>query len=213
MVVNKNGETLYNGVLALITENLERLANEIIYPAFPSTVDDDPVTESQEYEKLLKALTKVWEDHTSSTQKLSHILKYMVRLLHLYPLFFASITHAPQDRVHTKAANVPEVIEAGRNLFLKHIIRPPINDHIISAILGLLRIERDGYVINRSAATGCVDVLLQLSRNNDTVTVYKEDLEPVILKTTEEYYRAEGERLLETCDAPECLRRVRCLVE
>lgn len=119
--------------------------------------------------------------------------------------------HTPQDRVHTKAANVPEVIPAGQNLFLKHIIRPPIKDHIISAILGLLRIERDGYVINRSAATGCVDVLLQLSNKNDTLSVYKEDLEPVILKETEGYYRAEGDRLLETCDASECLRRVRVL--
>ncbi|EIM90785.1 Cullin-domain-containing protein [Stereum hirsutum FP-91666 SS1] len=189
MVVNKQGEMLYNGVLSLITENLGSLAEQFIYPAYPTAVDGDPVTESQENERLLKALTKVWEDHTSSTQKLSHILKYM-------------------DRVHTKAANVPEVIPAGQNLFLKHIIRPPIKDHIISAILGLLRIERDGYVINRSAATGCVDVLLQLSNKNDTLSVYKEDLEPVILKETEGYYRAEGDRLLETCDASECLRRI-----
>lgn len=111
--------------------------------------------------------------------------------------------------MHTKAANVPEVIEAGQNLFLKHIIRPPIKDHVISAILGLLRIERDGYVINRSAVTGCVDVLLRLSNNNDGVPVYKSDLEPVILSETESFYKAEGEKLLETCDASECLRRVR----
>lgn len=80
MVVNKQGEMLYNGVLSLITENLGSLAEQFIYPAYPTAVDGDPVTESQENERLLKALTKVWEDHTSSTQKLSHILKYMVRL-------------------------------------------------------------------------------------------------------------------------------------
>lgn len=79
MVVNKQGEMLYNGVLSIMKENLNRLAEESIYPTFPTAVDGDPVTESQEDERLLKALTKVWEDHTSSTQKLSHILKYMVR--------------------------------------------------------------------------------------------------------------------------------------
>lgn len=81
MVVNKQGDMLYSGVLSLITQNLDRLAKEFIFPAFPTAVDGDPVTESQEDERLLKAVTKVSEDHTSSTQKLSHILKYMVRLL------------------------------------------------------------------------------------------------------------------------------------
>lgn len=107
----------------------------------------------------------------------------------------------------TKDARLPEIVEKGRELFLKHIIRPPIQGHVQSAVLSLLRIERDGYVINRSSVTGCVDVLLQLNDGSD-LTVYKRHLEPVVLRESTAYYAAEGQRLLETCDAPEYLRRV-----
>jgi cullin 3 len=91
---------------------------------------------------------------------------------------------------------------------LKHIIRPPIQDHVTSAILSLIQIERDGYVISRSVVKECVDVLLQLSVDHDAKTVYKRDLEPAVLTASEAFYSAEGKRLLETCDAPEYLRRV-----
>lgn len=39
-------------------------------------------------------------------------------------------------------------------------------------------------------------------------SVYKRDLEPAILKESEAFYKGEGERLLESCDAPEYLQRV-----
>ncbi|KAI0001508.1 Cullin-domain-containing protein, partial [Russula compacta] len=189
LVVSKHGPALYNGVKGLVIENLNRLAEESIFPAFPSGLEQDPMQQSQEGERLLKAVHKVWSDHTDSMEKLSHILKYM-------------------DRVYVKNANLLEVVDLGRDLFVKHIIRPPIQDHIINAILSLLHIERDGYVINRSAITNCVDALLQLSDSSDGVTVYKRHLEPEILRQSEAYYKAEAARLLETCDALEYLRRV-----
>ncbi|TFY81653.1 hypothetical protein EWM64_g2358, partial [Hericium alpestre] len=168
MVVWKQGEMLYDGVKKLISSNLDRLVDEIILPAFPTGMNDDPVHEAQEGERLLKALTKVWEDHTDSTTKISSILKYM-------------------DRAYSKSAHVPEVIDAGRHLFLDRVIRPPIKGHLISAILSLLQIERNG---------------------PDGTSVYKQELEPAVLRESALYYTAEGERLLETCDAPEYLQRV-----
>ena len=113
--------------------------------------------------------------------------------------------------MYVRSANVLEVVELGRDLFVKHIVRPPIKDHVITAILSLLRIERDGFVINRSAVTNCVDALLQLSDNPDGITVYTRYLEPEILRLSDAYYKAEAERLLETCDTPEYLRRVYAL--
>ncbi|KAH9002894.1 Cullin-domain-containing protein [Lactarius hatsudake] len=179
---------LYNGVSDLVVENLNRIADEVILPAFPSGLEQDPMQQSREGERLLKAVHKVWSDHTDCMDKLSHILKYM-------------------DRVYVKSANVLEVVELGRDLFVKHIVRPPIKDHVITAILSLLRIERDGFVINRSAVTNCVDALLQLSDHLDGITVYTRYLEPEILRLSDAYYKAEAERLLETCDTPEYLRR------
>lgn len=107
-----------------------------------------------------------------------------------------------------KSANLLEVVDLGRDLFVKHIIRPPIKDHVINAILNLLHIERDGYVINRSAIMSCVDTLSKLSDSSDGMTVYKQYLEPEILSQSEAYYKAEASRLLETCDTLEYLRRV-----
>ncbi len=79
MVLYKNGDRLYKGTRQLIAENLDKLAKEYIIPAFPTHVSDDPMQKSQEGERLLKALRKVWDDHTSSLTKLRDVLKYMVR--------------------------------------------------------------------------------------------------------------------------------------
>ncbi len=113
--------------------------------------------------------------------------------------------------MYTKAAEVPETWETGLTLFLEHIFRPPIKDHVITAILTQVEFEREGYTINRSAVKGCVDVFLTLRSSAGGPTVYKEDLEPVILKKSRSFYEAEGKRLLASCDAPEYLRRV-CFV-
>lgn len=81
MVLYKNGERLYKGTTALIAANLDKLANEHIVPTFPAGGRDDPLQKSQAGEMLLKAVRKVWDDHTSSLSKLKDVLKYMVRLI------------------------------------------------------------------------------------------------------------------------------------
>ena len=96
----------------------------------------------------------------------------------------------------------------GLTLFYKHIIKPPIKDHLVTAILNQVGHERNGYGINRSAVKGCVEVLLCLHSND--VTVYKRDLEPKFLQESEAFYEKEGQDLANSCDAPEFLRRVRC---
>lgn len=104
---------------------------------------------------------------------------------------------------------MPEIWDAGLNLFLKHIIRSPIKEHLVTAILNQIQFERDGYVVNRSAIKGCVDVFITLEDVNG-LTVYKRDLEPSLLRESRAFYEAEGLKLLQSCDAPEYLRRV-CL--
>jgi cullin 3 len=113
-----------------------------------------------------------------------------------------------QDRVYTKGADVPKIWDVGFILFWKHIICPPIDHHIYSAILGRIQIERDGDVIHRSAVKECVDVLLQLRLNGYGPSVYEHDLEPAILRESEAFYKTEADGLLETCDASEYLGRV-----
>ncbi|KAF7374903.1 CULLIN-2 domain-containing protein [Mycena sanguinolenta] len=192
MVLHKKGEMLYNGVIALVAENLEHLANTQVVPTFPSGSSDETV-QSQEAEMLLKALRNIWDHHVSNMIRLGQILKYM-------------------DRVYAKSAEVPEIWDAGLNLFLEHIIRPPIKQHLVTAILNQIQFERDGYVINRSAIKGCVDVFLTLEDANG-LTVYRRDLEPALLRESNTFYEAEGLKLLQSCDAPEYLRRVESRLE
>ncbi|KAJ7364027.1 Cullin-domain-containing protein [Mycena albidolilacea] len=187
MVLHKQGAMLYNGVNQLVAENLDHLANTQVLPTFPSGSSDETV-QSQEAEMLLKALRNIWDDHTSNMVRLGQILKYM-------------------DRVYAKSAEVPEIWDAGLNLFLKHIIRSPIKEHLVTAILNQIQFERDGYVVNRSAIKGCVDVFITLEDVNG-LTVYKRDLEPSLLRESRAFYEAEGLKLLQSCDAPEYLRRV-----
>ena len=93
-------------------------------------------------------------------------------------------------------------------LFNKHIIKAPIKDHLLTAILNQVGHERNGYGINRSAVKGCVEVLLLLK--SEDVSVYKRDLEPRLLQESEVFYEKEGQDLVNSCDAPEFLRRVCC---
>ncbi|PFH52964.1 hypothetical protein AMATHDRAFT_1696 [Amanita thiersii Skay4041] len=189
LVIHRHGEMLYNGLKALVIENLNRLADEMIVPVFPSGGNHDPMQQSQEAEILCKAIAKVHEDHCSNMIKLGQILKYM-------------------DRVYTDSANVPGTWELGRILFREYIMRLRIRGHLITAILNQIRFERDGYVINRSAVKGSVDVFACLDNGDAKKSLYELYLEPDILSESESFYKAEGERLLQLCDAPAFLKRV-----
>ena len=111
--------------------------------------------------------------------------------------------------MYTPSVGVPMIWDAGMKLFLTHMIKPPIQEHVISAILNQIHIDREGYAINRSAVKSCVDVLLRLRYESDGMSVYQRIVEPGILRESKAFYTEEGTKLVETCDAPEFLRRVR----
>ncbi|KAI5122284.1 hypothetical protein M0805_002364 [Coniferiporia weirii] len=191
LVLHKQGKQLYDGVKDLISGNIDKLAEKEVRPAFPSSVSDDSAQRNQEAERFLMAIRTSWDDHVGSMSKLRDILKYM-------------------DRVYSPSAGVPVVWDLGMNLFLKQMIKSPIKEHIVGAILNQVEIDRDGYAINRSSVKSCVDILLKLHDESETgsITVYKRDIEPAVLNESETFYASEGAKLLRTCDAPEYLRRV-----
>ncbi|KIL67568.1 hypothetical protein M378DRAFT_22743 [Amanita muscaria Koide BX008] len=189
LVLYRHGEMLYNGLKGLIMENLDTLANEQITPVFPNSGGQDLMQGSQEAELLCKAVTKVHEDHCSNMVKLGQILKYM-------------------DRVYTNSAAVPGTWELGRILFREHIMLDSIRTHVINAILNQIRFEREGYVVNRSAIKGSVEVFTGLDSEDGKSTLYELYLEPAIITESESYYKAEGEKLLQLSDASAFLQRV-----
>jgi len=198
LVVSKNGPMLYDGLTGLITQNLNTLTKEKLVPEFPrATLDGrDTVEICQEGEAFIRAFREVWDDHESSMSKISDLVKYM-------------------DRVYTESARVPKIMDRGLELFLSEIIRStqsPIRTQLVATILRLIRMERDGTTINRSAMKQCVDVLLTLRDTTIKVTsesiVYKMYLEDEILKESEAYYKARGKEMVEVHDLSEYIRMV-----
>jgi len=181
---------LYDGVSDIIVENLNRLSEDIISSAFCSGLEKDPVQRGQEEERLLKAVHKAWSDHTGGMERLRNVLSYM-------------------ERVYVPSANLPGILDLGRDLFARHLMtHPAIKDPVISSVLSLVRVERDGYVIDRSVVRNCVNVLLQLSEHPDGMSMYARYLGPQILCESDMYYKAEAIRLRGTCDCLEYESRV-----
>lgn len=112
--------------------------------------------------------------------------------------------------MHSPAEEVPQIWDAGLQLFIDRIIGSPlypVQQHVLNAVLRQLRLERDGYPTNRSAIKGAIEVYRNLT-DQDNASVFTRELEPHILKETEIYYKLEGETLICSCSAPEYLRRV-----
>jgi cullin 3 len=78
LVLHRQGEILYDGVKTLVAENVDRLVEREVKPAFPTGVTSDAASRSQEMESLLKAVKVVWDEHTGNMSKLRDILKYVV---------------------------------------------------------------------------------------------------------------------------------------
>ena len=117
--------------------------------------------------------------------------------------------------MYTEAASVPVIWDAGLQHFIERIIRSPvypIRQHLLTSILRQIRLERDGYPVNRSAVKSCIDVYRQLRDTRTNASVFKVELESKILEESEQYYKHEGEHLIETCDAAQYLSRVRLLI-
>ncbi|CAE6425673.1 unnamed protein product [Rhizoctonia solani] len=196
LVIAKQGKMLYDGLVDLISENLDIFAKEKLVPVFPRTELDgrDSMEMCQAGELFVKAFREVWDDHESSMSKISDLVKYM-------------------DRVYTQSANVPKVTEQGLKLFLAEIIhssRYPILAQLNATILLLIRMERNGTAINRSAMKQCVDVLLTLRDTNIKAvfesTVYKLNLESEILQESDTYYTNRAKEMLDLHDLSEYLK-------
>lgn len=80
LVIGKQGAMLYAGLVGLITENLNKFANEKLVPDFPQGELDgrDSIEMCQAGETFVKTFREVWDDHESSMSKISDLVKYMV---------------------------------------------------------------------------------------------------------------------------------------
>lgn len=228
LVLNQQGDMLYAGVRRQVEAHLVRQCAEQLVPYFPLDVAAEQAASAaftrpndvgiaavlgllpgggaeQEAvlaaiptsERFLSAVARVWEDHCSCMGKLRDVLKYV-------------------DRVYV--ANRPElpIWELGLELFRDVVVRStrvPFHTNLMATLLRQVYCERQGATVERSTIRAISEMLHALTHPQASsaaprVTVYKKDLEPLLLATAAAYYRAEAQRLLATGQTPFYLQEV-----
>ncbi|KAJ5375309.1 hypothetical protein N7517_007315 [Penicillium concentricum] len=158
-----------------------------------STDAQDQSSERREAgEKFLTVLKDAWEDHQLGMGMVTDVLMYMDRMV-------TSRTHPP-------------IYVACMALFRDHILRSPIRagspltvmDVLESTILFMIQLERSGHIIERPLIRHCIQMLeglYETATEEESSKLYLTEFEPAFLKTSKEFYQAEGQRLLEMGDA------------
>ncbi|GEM06638.1 cullin 3 [Rhodotorula toruloides] len=189
LVLYKKGHLLYNAVAELISAHLEKETRDKIVPSFPhSTIAisstsgtqagtggaaSENVAAAAAGQLFLDRLRDVWDDHIACMSKLRDVLKYL-------------------DKVWTNpSSGVPAVYDLGLSLFFHHVVlfstnpkpAPPANSrastsapaprpttdqstvahHLLNTLLNVIRIEREGEVVSRSAIRSAVGILSRLT--------------------------------------------------
>lgn len=97
-------------------------------------------------------------------------------------------------------------------LFRDYVLRSPVRpdvettvaDVLESTVLFMIQLERAGHVIERPLIRHCIymlEGLYETVTEEESSKLYSTMFEPAFLETSKVFYRAEGQRLLETADA------------
>ncbi|KAJ5779074.1 hypothetical protein N7457_006794 [Penicillium paradoxum] len=180
---------LQTKVRTLVTDSI---SSSLIRAQKSTDTQDQSSERREEGEKFLTVLKVAWADHQFGMGMVADVLLYMDRMV----------------RSHEH----PPIYVVCMSLFRDHIIRSPIRagssltvmDMLESTILFMIQLERSGHLIERPLIRHSIQMLEGLY---ETVTeeenskLYLTVFEPAFLNTSREFYRAEGQRLLEFGDA------------
>ncbi|GAN08649.1 cullin-domain-containing protein [Mucor ambiguus] len=161
LTIRQFGERLYHDVAKVIADYLETTAEQAIVPAFINTSIEKSTAD--EGASFLKTVKKVWDDFKAAIDLILQVLYYLNDRLPKY--------------------NLPSVDEMGLNLFRDKVIRSkqyPIQQHLISAMLTQIQLERNGDVIDRSAIQSAVSMLVELTDPDTKLTVLEEEYERTV---------------------------------
>ncbi|KAE8145235.1 Cullin [Aspergillus avenaceus] len=202
IVLMTRGDDLYERVKRLEQEWLEtevrNRVNSAISSVLLQTKDlsemQDQANERRETgEKFLDVLREVWEDHQVCMGMITDVLMYM-------------------DRVILSDHKKPSIYVASMALFRDFVLRAvarsdselKVIDVLESTILFMIQLERSGQIINRQLIRHCIymlEGLYETITEEESSKLYLAVFEPAFLDTSRAFYRAEGQRLLETGDA------------
>ncbi|KAL2757357.1 hypothetical protein ACRALDRAFT_1047451 [Sodiomyces alcalophilus JCM 7366] len=206
IVLNRKGDVLYDRVRdferdyfaknvipkieALVTTSLVNIA---VGHAGASANERREMSEN-----FLRRLRESWEDHNTAMNMIADILMYL-------------------DRGFIQDTGRPSIYTTTIGLYRDHILRASlrssadytVSDILNSIIVNLINMERDGDVIDRSLIGSCIRMLDSLYETDQELhdeKLYFTSFEPVFLRTTEEYYDVECEKLFRNGDTIAWLR-------
>mmetsp|Transcript_19457 Transcript_19457/g.41916 ORF Transcript_19457/g.41916 Transcript_19457/m.41916 type:complete len:771 (+) Transcript_19457:187-2499(+) len=124
--------------------------------------------------QLLDSMSHTWQEHQITMVMIRDILMYMDR------------TYVIQQRRRL-------VYDLGLHLFRITVWEyPSVGKRVIDLLLEAIRMERRGFLTNRSQSKAVLTMLQALGQSDGTANVYQQDFEKVFLGTTQEFYHEES---------------------
>ncbi|KAF2722386.1 Cullin-domain-containing protein [Polychaeton citri CBS 116435] len=218
IVLKKKGEDLYNRVAQFEQEWLGRtVRTRIVGELHPVMLLRDQQSRTlssasdrrDKGEKFLKALKESWEDHTICMSMLTDVLMYMDRVYcidHRQPSIFAKSMGIFRDQILRNPVGKTSYDESPYNLL----------QVLTTVILDQIQMERDGDRIDVSMIKSNVYMLEGLYESEQEVEdekLYLQEFEPQFLRSSADFYREEGERLLRESDAGTYCRQAKRRIE
>jgi len=176
LCLHKHGEILYEGVRKTLDIHLRKVGESV------AKAGD---------EILLRTLSEKWDFHKTTSVMVRDILMYMDR------------TYVVQSKSDRK--RLP-VYDLGLQLFRSAVVHHErVKERLSRIVLGLIRRERDGEVIERELIRSALSMLVEVGVHSKSV--YISDFEVPFLNETWKYYRSETLEYIENNTCPEYMRK------
>jgi len=171
---------LYTTVYTMCTQKPPNNWSEQLYNNYVEAVKDYlsarilPRIREKHDEYMLRELVRRWENHKLMIRFLSHVFKYL-------------------DRFYVKRLSLPELAEVGSQSF-HEIVFDQVKREVRTAILELVRREREGEVVDRKLIKDVVEIFVEMGGTRSSLEVYVSDFEEMLLTTTADFYSRESSK-------------------
>lgn len=184
------GPALRSTVYTMCTQKPPNNWSEHLYNNYCDAVKDYlsarilPRIREKHDETMLKELVRRWENHKLMIRFLSHVFKYL-------------------DRFYVKRLSLPELADVGSQSF-HEIVFNAVKRDVRTAILELIRREREGEMVDRELIKKVVvGIFVEMGGQRNTLEVYVQDFEEMLLSTTADFYSRESSKWAEEDSFPE----------
>jgi len=180
---------LYTTVYTMCTQKPPNNWSEHLYNNYCDAVKDYlsvrilPRIKERHEEQMLNELVRRWENHKLMIKFLSHVFKYL-------------------DRFYVKRLSLPELSEVGSQSF-HDIVFNAVKRDVRSAILELIRRERECEIIDRKLVKEVVAIFVEMGGARNSLEVYVNDFEELLLSTTADFYTRESAKWAEEDSFPD----------